>query len=102
MKPPGAYKISARPRAFEAMLQPSTRSARRLRRIVDSLRSEIVEGGEVRIRRVIKDPREVFRLEIEMPELGYQRITLLDREALELLLEADDVLARVRTASLGG
>jgi hypothetical protein len=102
MRPPGAYKIAARARAFDPLLHPSTRSARRVRRILDSLRTEIVEGGEVRIRRVLKDPREIFRLELDMPALGYQRITLLDRESLELLLEADDVLERVRTSALGG
>jgi hypothetical protein len=101
MRPPGTYKISARTRAFDAMLHPSARSARRVRRILDSLRTEIVEGGEVRIRRVIKDPREIFRLELDMPALGYQRVTLLDRESLEMLLEADDVLERVRTSALG-
>jgi hypothetical protein len=84
------------------MLHPAVRSARRVRRILDSLRNEIVEGGEVRIRRVIQSPREVFRLELEMPALGYQRVTLLDRESLEQLLEADDVLERVRTSPLGG
>ncbi|MCC6640610.1 MAG: hypothetical protein IT386_05540 [Deltaproteobacteria bacterium] len=102
MRPPGAYKISARARTFEALQHPSLRSARRVRRILDSLRTEIVEGGEVRIRRVIKDPREVFRLELEMPALGYQRVTLLDRESLEALLKADDVLARVSASALGG
>jgi len=78
------------------------RSARRVSRILDSLRNEIVEGGEVRIRRVIQTPREIFRLELEMPALGYQRVTLLDRESLEQLLEADDVLERVRASTLGG
>lgn len=102
MRPPGAYKISARPRTLEAMLHPAVRSARRVRRILDSLRNEIVEGGEVRIRRVIQSPREIFRLELEMPGLGYQRVTLLDRESLEQLLETDDVLERVRTSTLGG
>jgi hypothetical protein len=84
------------------MLHPAVRSARRVRRILDSLRNEIVEGGEVRIRRVIQSPREIFRLELEMPALGYQRVTLLDRESLEQLLEAEDVLERVRTSTLGG
>jgi hypothetical protein len=84
------------------MLHPAVRSARRVRRILDSLRNEIVEGGEVRIRRVIQSPREIFRLELEMPGLGYQRVTLLDRESLEQLLETDDVLERVRTSTLGG
>ncbi len=102
MKPPGAYKISARTRAFDALQHPGVRSARRVRRILDSLRNEIVEGGEVRIRRVLQAPREVFRLELEMPQLGYQRVTLLDRESLEQLLEAEDVLERVRTSALGG
>lgn len=102
MRPPGAYKISARIRSFETMQPPSARNARRVRRILDSLRTEIVEGGEVRIRRVLKDPREIFRLELEMPALGYQRVTLLDRESLEQLLEADDVLERVRRSALGG
>jgi len=46
-----------------------------------------------------ENPREVFRLELELPELGYQRTTLLDREALDALLEADDVRARVRDLS---
>ena len=102
MRPPGAYKISSRTRTLEAMLHPSARSARRVRRILESLRDQIVEGGEVRIRRVIKAPREIFRLELEMPELGYQRVTLLDRESLEELLETDDVLERVRSSTLGG
>ena len=102
MRPPGAYKISARMRAFEALQHPSLRSARRVRRILDSLRNEIVDGGEVRIRRVVKDPREIFRLELELPALGYQRVTLLDRESLEQLLQGDDVLARVSASALGG
>lgn len=73
-----------------------------MRRILDSLRTEIVEGCEVRIRRVLADPREIFRLELDMPALGYQRITLLDRESLEQLLQADEVLERVRGSALGG
>ena len=100
MRPPGDYKISARTRSIEATLHPAARSQRRVRRILDSLRTEIVEGGELRIRRVLKDPREIFRLELDVPALGYQRVTLLDRESLESLLEADDVLERVRSSPL--
>jgi predicted membrane-bound spermidine synthase len=97
MRPPGSYKIASKSRAFEALLHPHMRSARRARRIIDSLRNEILEGGDgLRIRRVFTSPREVFRLEIELPELGYQRTTLLDREALDELLAADDVRALVR------
>lgn len=97
MKPRGMFKITNRPGSLEALLEPHSRRARRIERIVESLRSEIIEGnGGVRIRRIFENPREVFRLELELPELGYQRTTLLDREALEALLEAEDVRARVR------
>jgi len=99
MRPPGSYKIASRSRAFDAYLEPGVRGACRARRIIESLRDEIVEGGGsdgLRIRRVFSSPREVFRLELELPELGYQRTTLLDREALEELLAADEVRARVR------
>jgi hypothetical protein len=100
MRPPGSYKIASRPRAFDALLDPRARGARRVRRIVESLRDQIVDGGEesgLRIRRVFSTPREIFRVELELPELGYQRTTLLDRDALEQLLAAADVRARVRT-----
>jgi hypothetical protein len=99
MNPPGRFKIAGRPRAFEALLDPRVRGARRARRILQSLRHEIVEGGAsdgLRIRRVFSGPREIFRLELELPELAYQRTTLLDREALEELLAAEDVRTRVR------
>ncbi|MDJ0869535.1 MAG: hypothetical protein QNK03_25775 [Myxococcota bacterium] len=105
MRPPGTYKIASRNRAFEAYLEPEMRSARRALRILESLRSEIREGGggeQLRIRRIFENPREIFRLELELPALGYQRTTLLDRDALETLLEADDVRALVRErVSLG-
>jgi len=102
MRPPGAYKISARTRSYETLLEPSTQGERRVRRILASLRDEIAGGGELRIRRIFADPREIFRLELEVPELGYQRVTLLDREALEELLEAEEVQERVRNSPLGG
>jgi hypothetical protein len=98
MRPPGSYKIASRNRALDAFLDPQVRCARRVRRILQSLRDEIVEGAAdgLRIRRVFSSPREIFRLELELPELGYQRTTLLDRDALEELLAAEDVRARVR------
>ena len=99
MRPPGSYKISGRQRAFDALLDPRVRGARRVRRIVESLRDQIVDGGQesgLRIRRIFSTPREIFRVELELPELGYQRTTLLDRDALEELLAAADVRARVR------
>jgi hypothetical protein len=97
MRPPGNYKIASRSRAFDALLEPEVRSARRAQRLIDSLRAQILAGSEgLRIRRVFSSPREVFRLELEVPELGYQRTTLLDRDALEELLTADEVRAVVR------
>jgi hypothetical protein len=91
------FKITNRPRSLDAILDPATRRERRIERIVESLRAEIIEGnGGVRIRRVFENPREIFRLELELPELGYQRTTLLDRDALDALLEAEGVRSRVR------
>ncbi len=67
-------------------------------RIVDSLRAQILEGDDdqsLRIRQVFKDPKEIYRVEIDRPEQNYQRTTLLDRDALEELLACDEVRARV-------
>ena len=124
MKPYGTYKLRYRGTRREplepALAQPGgvreatgavdgflaslARSEHRLQRMLASLRDEILEGGgagNLRIRRVFQTPREVYRLEIELPELGYQRTTLLDRDTLEELLEADDVREVVETAALG-
>ena len=95
----GSYKIASRSGAFDGYLDPAVRCARRVERILDSLRAQITaDDGKktVRIRRILSEPREVFRLEIEIPEQGYQRTTLLDRDALEELLEVDEVRERVR------
>jgi hypothetical protein len=76
----------------------------RLQRILDSLRSEILQTEtprSLRIRRVIQTPREIYRLELAVPDLGYQRTTLLDRDALEDLLATDDVRSRVRSSVQG-
>jgi hypothetical protein len=94
VRPPGAYKLSKR-RSVGALLGPAAASALRSQKILDSLRSEIAAGGgsHLRIRQVFHSPREIFRLELELPEYCYQRTTLLDREALEELLETDEVAA---------
>jgi hypothetical protein len=97
-KVPGSYKIAARGRSYERTLHPALRSARRAQRILDSLRLEL--QGEacaehVRVRRILSEPVEVFRLEFERPELSYQRVTLLDRDSLEELLEIEGVRKRL-------
>ena len=98
MKARGSYKIANRSRAFDGLIDPLGRSERRVQRILESLRTEILEGGggpNLRIRQVFQTPREIFRLELELPELGYQRTTLLDRDALEELLAEEAIRAVV-------
>ena len=97
----GSFRIASRVRAFEASEDPVQRRMRRVERLIDSLRLEIQNGATtVRARRVFETPREVFRLEIESPELGYQRTTLIDRDALDELLEVDAVRRRLRLDSV--
>ena len=120
MKPHGTYKLLYRSRdpqgaslgsfaapaaaehaGAEHLLDRFARSELRVHRILDSLRNEILEGGRLRIRRVFTRPREIYRLELELPELGYQRTTLLGRDALEVLLEADAVRRAVEAEVRG-
>ena len=99
MRPPGSYRIAQRTRlgdaaaATESYIDRLARSQDRVHRIVDSLREQISEGGtaNLRIRRIFENPREIFRVEINVPEMNYQRTTLLDRDALEELLETAEV-----------
>lgn len=118
MKPHGMYKIARRrspdspglthhpamPRiGYDPLLDPILGGGPRLQRLLRSLRDEIVESGDganVRVRQVFSEPREIFRLELELPEFGYQRTTLLDRDALEELLEIDEVREIIRTSTL--
>jgi len=115
MRPPGSFKIAHRRRLGRdspgATPAPTARpylpssADDRSQRVLESLRNEIVEGaeaGHLRIRRVFRSPREIYRLELELPERDYQRTTLLDRDALEELLEADEVRAIVGKDALGG
>jgi hypothetical protein len=97
----GSYKLASRSRSYESQLHPALRSARRVQRILDSLRLELAgdgSPGRVRVRRILSEPVEVFRLEFERPELAYQRVTLLDRDCLEELLETDGVRERIAAA----
>ena len=100
MKPHGTYKLIGQARAAgQNGPDPLMGTAMRTQRIVDSLRYEIANSEhqhELRIRQVFTNPREIFRIELEVPEMNYQRTTLLDREALEELLEVDEIRALVR------
>lgn len=111
MKPHGTYKLrhGTRRRSFpvvtltvprdlsqraEALVASAQHADAQAQRVIESLRDEIVEAGdacELRIRRIFLEPREVFRLELARPEYGYLRTTLLERDALEELLESEGV-----------
>ena len=99
MKPPGTYKLSYRSRGSGSEeVGMRCLDLGRGQRIVDSLRLQILDGGpdqSLRLRQVFSTPREIYRLEIREPEVGYSRITLLDEDALEDLLETDAVRERV-------
>ena len=80
------------------MCDPLGLGPSRAQRIIDSLRAAILEGGaaqRIRIRQIFCNPREIYRVELEIPEVRVQRTTLLDRDALEDLLEFDEVRAHV-------
>ena len=98
MRPPGTFKLFGRTRrSGYADCGPHAAVATRCDRIVDSLRTQILETTEdqsLRIRQVFEEPKEIFRIEIEQPESAYQRTTLLDRDALEDLLATDVVRER--------
>lgn len=113
MRPPGTFKLHGRARrAAYGEFGANAAYASRCDRIVDSLRNQILESNEdqsLRIRQVFEVPKEIYRIEIERPEQGYQRTTLLDRDALEDLLATDDVrerfladLSAARVTAVGG
>ena len=99
MKPPGTFKLLGRARRTTPdAMDPLSLCVDRSDRIVDSLRAQILEGDDdqsLRIRQIFNDPKEIYRIEIERPDQGYQRTTLLDRDALEELLATDDIRERV-------
>ena len=116
MRPPGSFKIARRHSTqcvstttaanshADACLPPLFAGVHRSDRILDSLREEILESGEgcsLRIRCVFREPRELYRLELRLPEFDYSRTTLLGREALEELLESDGVRTLVETSTEG-
>ncbi len=70
----------------------------RCQKLVDSLCVEILEGENLRIRQVFERPRAIYRIELDKPDMSYQRTTLLDEETLEELLEIEGVRHRVAEA----
>ena len=103
MKPPGSYRLLGRPRNEDPLLEPM-RCAGRGQRIIDSLREQISCAGVaplLRIRRVFETPRAIYRIELEVPEMNYQRVTLLDSDALEELLQVDELRSLLDDAIAG-
>ena len=78
------------PEGLELYRDPDVRSTRRLRGVLDSLHRDIRSGSRIRVRRVLSEPVEVFRLELERSEMSCRRTTLLDGDTLETLLEEID------------
>jgi len=64
-----------------------TWGGRRARRILASIQKDIVSGGTARVRQILSSPEEIYRIEVEVPDMSYVRTTLMGREALTTLLE---------------
>jgi hypothetical protein len=102
MRPRGSYKLSHRLRRSESLdplrRDPLAATGSRLQRIVDSLCCEILEGENLRVRQIFAQPRAIYRIELDKPQMSYQRTTLLDQDALEEILEIDEIRSRVADA----
>ncbi len=97
MQPPGSFRIR-RPNGHSKSHDPLEFAGRRGQKLVDSLCAEILEGENLRIRRIFEQPRAIYRIELDKPDMSYQRTTLLDEDTLEELLEIDEVRSRVAEA----
>jgi hypothetical protein len=84
---PGSFKHVNQRRSFGSFDEPWIAGDRRLGRILESIQADIGEGGTCRVRQILKNPRELYRLELERPDMAYERTTILDGDALEQLLE---------------
>jgi hypothetical protein len=84
---PGSFRLSHQTRHFDIGSDPLGFSGQRIERILASIQQDIDEGGTASVRQILQGPRELYRLELERPDLAYQRITILDRDTLDTLLE---------------
>jgi hypothetical protein len=97
MRPRGSFKIRRPATSGSSGVDPSFGETR-CRKIVDSLCSEILESENLRIRQIFEEPRAIYRIELDRPDMSYQRTTLLDEDTLEELLEIDEVRSLVARA----
>ena len=93
MKPPGTYRLTYRSAEPPDLMDQLAPGESRVRRTLDSLREQIsqAEATNLRIRQIFQNPREIFRVDLDLPGANCQRTTLLDRDALEDLLETEAV-----------
>jgi hypothetical protein len=81
---PGSFRFANQIAAFDGDQQ---RGQRRIRRILASIQRDVDEGGTARVRQILKSPQELYRIEVERPDMSYLRTTVLGRDALTALLE---------------
>lgn len=84
---PGRFRLSNQPPGLRAGLDPWAGAQRRVRAILSSIQQDLSEGGTARVRQILSSPRELYRVEVEREEWSYLRTTILDRDALEALIE---------------
>ncbi len=84
---PGRFRLSNQPPGLRAGLDPWAGAQRRVRAILSSIQQDLFEGGTTRVRQILSSPRELYRVEVEREEWSYLRTTILDRDALEALIE---------------
>ncbi len=83
----GSFRIGSQRRSLELLLDPSRQRALRIERILSSIQRDLDSGGTASVCQIMRGPRELYRLELELPDMAYQRVTILDRDALTELLE---------------
>ncbi len=84
---PGSFRLAYQARPVEPLDTPLALSSHRVERILASIQQDIGEGATARVRQILRGPRELYRIEVERPDLAYQRTTILDRDTLDTLLE---------------
>jgi hypothetical protein len=84
---PGSFKLSNHRGSFALRDPQEVKARRRIARIISSIQREVEEGGTARVRQILKSPRELYRIELELPEMSYERTTIVDRDTLAALLE---------------
>ena len=85
---PGRFRLSNQPiQSSQMRHDPWAGAERRVRAILMSIQRDLFDGGTARVRQILSSPRELYRVEVEREEMSYQRTTILDRDALEALIE---------------